>query len=100
MGVRGGAVFHMRSISAGVRAQAWFSRSLRVRFRFTVAAVRARAGVRASERQCVERGAWGLVSGSFLPRMRFTSATKVSESRSVAAKSLMLGFSMAYSTRS
>src|ERR1035438_7639525 len=31
--------------------------------------------------------------------MRFTSATQVSESRSVAARSLLLGFSMAYSTR-
>src|ERR1035438_9370560 len=32
--------------------------------------------------------------------MRFTSLTQVSESRSVAASSLLLGFSMAYSTRS
>jgi hypothetical protein len=32
--------------------------------------------------------------------MRFTSPTQVSESRSVAARSLLLGFSMAYSTRS
>ena len=37
------------------------------------------------------------VSGSFLPRMCFTSATQVSESRSVAARSLLLGFSIAYS---
>src|ERR1035438_8602959 len=40
------------------------------------------------------------VSGSFLLRMRFTSPTQVSESSSVAARSLLLGFSMAYSTRS
>src|ERR1039458_3029243 len=40
------------------------------------------------------------VRDCFLPRMRFTSPTQVSESRSVAASSLLLGFSMAYSTRS
>jgi hypothetical protein len=32
------------------------------------------------------------VSGSFLPRMRLTSPTQVSESSSAAARSLLLGF--------
>src|SRR5208337_3886326 len=39
-------------------------------------------------------------SGCFLPRMRFTSLTQVLESKSVRARSLLLGFSMPYSTRS
>ena len=43
------------------------------------------------------RNAWtpAAVSGSFLPRMRFTSPTQVSESSSVTARSKLLGFSMA-----
>ncbi len=41
----------------------------------------------------------GPVSGCFLPRMRLTSPTQVSESSSVTARSLLLGFSIAYSTR-
>jgi hypothetical protein len=48
MGMRGGAVCHIRAISAGVRAQAWLTRSLRVRSSFKVSAARVRAGVRKS----------------------------------------------------
>ena len=46
-----------------------------------------------------ERGAWGVVSGNFLSRMCFASPTQVSESRSVTARSLLLGFSTAYFPR-
>ena len=45
MGMRGGAFFHMSSISAGVRPWVWWTRSLRVRSRVRVSAARARAGV-------------------------------------------------------
>src|ERR1035441_4633575 len=44
MGMRDGAVVHTRSISAGVRPEAWLTRSLRVRSSFKVSAAWARAG--------------------------------------------------------
>ena len=40
------------------------------------------------------------VGGNFLPRMRFTSPTQVSESSSATARSLFLGFSISHSTHS
>ena len=43
-GMRGGAVFHMSAISAGVRPWAWLMMSLSVCSRFRVSAARARAG--------------------------------------------------------
>ena len=42
--MRGGAVCHISSISAGVRTQAWLTRSPRVRSSDRVSAARARAG--------------------------------------------------------
>ncbi len=44
MGMRGGAVSHIRAISAGVKPETWLTRSLRVRSRVKVSAARARAG--------------------------------------------------------
>ena len=69
------------------------------RSRFKVSAARARAG--SMVRVYSSRNAWtpAEVSGSFLPRTRFTSPTQMSESRSVRARSLLLGFSTPYSTR-
>jgi hypothetical protein len=48
----------------------------------------------------VERRALAEDGGCFLPRMRFASLTQVLESRSARARSLLLGFSTLYSTRS
>jgi hypothetical protein len=78
---------------------------------FKVSAARARAGsmmrVYSSRRVSTPAAGLCLLHSSFflhpsspLPRMRFTSVTQVSESRSVTAGSLLLGFSIAYSTRS
>ncbi len=44
MGIRGGAVCSMSSISAGVRAQAWMTKLLRERSKVEVSAARAWAG--------------------------------------------------------
>jgi hypothetical protein len=53
------------------------------------------------EPACGDTGSGNLiVQGGFLPRMRFTSLTQVLESRSVRARSWLLGISIAYSTRS
>ena len=59
---------------------------------FRVSAARARAG--SIVRVYLSRNAWtpAAVSGSFLPRVRFTSPTQVSETSSATAKSLLLGF--------
>jgi hypothetical protein len=45
MGMRGGAVFHRRAISAEVRPLAWLTSWLRVRSSFKVSAARTRACV-------------------------------------------------------
>ena len=71
-----------------------------MRSSFKVSAARSRAG--SMVRMYSARNPWtpAAVSGCFLHRMRFTSPTQVSVSSSVAARSLLLGFSIAYSTRS
>jgi hypothetical protein len=48
MGMRGGAVCHISAMSAGVRPQAWLTRSLRVRSRVKASAAGAMVRVHSS----------------------------------------------------
>ena len=83
----GGAVFHMRSISAGVGAQTWLTRSLRVRSSLKVLAARAREGWIAQVYS--SRNAWtpAAVTGRVLPsRLRFSSPEALARMNGVPQK--------------
>src|ERR1035437_10027502 len=71
IGMRGGAVCHSSAISAGVRAQAWLTRSLSVRSKLKVSAARAWAGsmVRVCNPNGIESSSPGLRAASYPGKM-------------------------------
>jgi len=99
-GIRGGAVLHIKAISSGVKPYAALTKSLICRSRVAASAARGWSGsmLRACSSRRVLRPA--AVNGLLLPRLFFTSATKLSASRVKGSASFRFGLSMANSTRS